>query len=147
MPRESLLAAVLLVCAIASAHGTEPADTDRDTAEETSSFWAFRRLAPQPVPECGNRQIPIVGTVRNPIDAFILRDLEKHGLTRRVKKLRRLESSLTISRALRPMACLSQPAAEATDGRKQNVPGLEQEGHGRRRKSASLQGWRMKSTG
>ena len=81
MPRESLLAAVLLVCALASAHGTEPTDTDRDTAHETSSFWSFRRLAPQPVPEYRNRQRPLVGTVRNPIDAFILRDLEKHGLT------------------------------------------------------------------
>ena len=46
-----------------------------------------------------------------------------------------------------PMACLSQPAAEAADGRKQNVPGVEQEGPGYRRNSASLQGWRMKSSG
>jgi hypothetical protein len=81
MPRESLLVAVLLVCALASAHGTEPTDTDRDTAHETSSFWSFRRLASQPVPEYRNRQRPLVGAVRNPIDAFILRDLEKHGLT------------------------------------------------------------------
>ncbi|MBQ10138.1 MAG: hypothetical protein CMJ45_01130 [Planctomyces sp.] len=81
MPRESLLAAVLLVCALAFAHGSEPTDTDRDTAQENSSFWAFRRLAPQPVPEYRDHQSPIAGTVRNPIDAFILRDLEKHGLT------------------------------------------------------------------
>ncbi len=36
---------------------------------------------------------------------------------------------------------------EAADGRKQNVPGQEQDGPGYRRNSASLQGWRMKSIG
>jgi hypothetical protein len=36
---------------------------------------------------------------------------------------------------------------ENSDGGQQDVPGLEKEGHGYRPKTASLQDWRMKSTG
>ena len=36
---------------------------------------------------------------------------------------------------------------EAADGGEQDVPRLDLEGHIYRRNSASLQGWRMKSTG
>ncbi len=80
MARETLLATVLLVCPLAATHGTEPAGTARDTAEEDPPFWAFRQLAPQPVPEHGNRQ-RVREIVRTPIDAFVLRELEKHKLT------------------------------------------------------------------
>jgi len=81
MARETLLAAALLVCPLAATHGTEPAGTARDTAEEDPPFWAFRQLAPQPVPEHGNRHHRVHEIVRTPIDAFVLRELEKHKLT------------------------------------------------------------------
>ncbi|HQU41214.1 MAG TPA: PSD1 and planctomycete cytochrome C domain-containing protein, partial [Pirellulales bacterium] len=63
-------------------------DRDRD-------FWAFRAPQPQAVPAVGD-----AGQVRNPIDAFVLHKLQRHGLslappTDRLTLLRRATFDLT----------------------------------------------------
>jgi len=57
--------------------GAEPADSDQEQAEEGRAFWAFRRLTPPPVPRLTHRDHPL----RNPVDAFILKELARHGLS------------------------------------------------------------------
>ena len=55
---------------------SEPTESGQEVNEEDREFWAFRRLSRSPVPE-----IPGRDRLRSPIDAFILRELAKDGLT------------------------------------------------------------------
>ena len=79
MPGKPLLAvALLLLLPFASMDAAERADnSQKDTAAEDTAFWAFRPLTSPPVP----RQAVRDQSLRNPIDAFILRALTRQGLS------------------------------------------------------------------
>ncbi len=79
MPGKPLLAvALLLLLPFAAMDAAERADNgQKDTAEEDTAFWAFRPLTSPPVP----RQAVRDQSLRNPIDAFILRALTRQGLS------------------------------------------------------------------
>ena len=51
-------------------------ETEPDLAEEDENFWAFQPPQRPPVPVVKRSEL-----VRNPIDAFLLRELQKKGLS------------------------------------------------------------------
>ncbi len=76
MPRSLLAAVVLLLGQLSLAAAADPADAPQELTNEEQSFWAFQPLASPaiPVPGSHNR------SVRNPVDAFVLRKLTRHRL-------------------------------------------------------------------